>query len=123
MAEKDLWGYCENLPDDGSWVVLGAEIIPLPMHKCLDGVPDWVLSGLPKEPTPYEMPVFVIDQLLSMKNGRKRVTLYMAQSPSRRGTRDMEEIKEKWRPVPPPLVPIEPEEPVITSRYKRAPVI
>lgn len=122
MPEKDLWHYCDSLPADGSWVVLGAEIIPLPPNKCQDQLTDWVVNGLPKEPTPYEMPVFVIDQILKMNNGRKKATFYMAQAPSRRATRDIEEIKEKWRPVPPPI-PDEPEEPVILSRYKRAPVI
>jgi len=68
------------------------------------------------------MPVFVIDQILTMKNGRKKATFYMAQAPSRRATRDIEEIKEKWRPSPPP-VPNEPEEPVVLSRYKRTLVI
>ena len=123
MSEKDPW-QCYGPPEenDGSWIVLGAEIIPLPSNKCPDGLPDWEVKHLPKDPTPHDMPVFVIDQLIAMQNGRKRATFYMVQAPSRRATRDIMELREKWRPAPPPL-PDEPEEPVILSRYQRKPLI
>ena len=124
MAEKDPWQYCKSIIEgDTSWVVLGAEIIPLPAHKCPDQIPDWSVNGLPKEPTPYQMPTFVIDQIITMQNGRKRATIYMAQAPSRRATRDILEIACRWRPAPPSAQPVEPEEVVVLSRYKRAPII
>jgi hypothetical protein len=84
-------------------------------------MPDWVVKGLPKDPTPYDMPVFVIDQIITMKNGKKRATIYRAQAPATRAIRDFLDLKEKWRPAPP--LPDEPEEPVFLSRYKRPPVI
>jgi hypothetical protein len=120
MPEKNPWEIYSGLR--GDWVVLGSEIIPLPPDRCPDQVPDWVVKNLPKEPTPYDMPVFFIDQIISMKNGRKKATIYLTSVPATRATRDVADLIEKWRPAPPPL-PDEPEEPVILSRYKRPPVI
>lgn len=120
MPEKNPWEIYSGLR--GDWVVLGAEVIPLPPDRCPDQVPDWVVKHLPKDPTPYDMPVFVIDQIISMKNGRKKATIYLTSAPATRATRDVADLKEKWRPAPPPLSD-EPEEPVILSRYKRPPVI
>jgi hypothetical protein len=122
MSEKDPWQCYEPSVESGDWIVLGAEIIPLPPNRCQDLIPDWVVKGLSKDPTPYEMPIFVIDQLSTTRGGRKRVTIYKAQAPATRATRDLIDLKEKWRPAPPPI-PDEPEEPVILSRYKRKPVI
>lgn len=120
MSERNPWEIYSEL--SGDWVTLGAEIIPLPPNRCLDQVPDWVVKNLPKDPTPYDMPVFFIDQIISMKNGRKKATIYLMSAPATRATRDVADILEKWRPAP-PQQPDEPEEPVILSRYKRKPVI
>jgi hypothetical protein len=124
MPEKDPWKAYEfqSGDEDGGWIALGVEIIPLPASMCPDHVSDWTTPGLPKDPTPYNMPVFVIDQITTMKNGRRRVTIYKAFAPSIRATRDFIDIKDKWRPAPDPQ-PEEPEQPVILSRYQRKPVI
>jgi hypothetical protein len=124
MSEKDPW-QCYGPPemDDGSWIVLGAEIIPLPAHKCPDKCPDWIVKGLPKEPIPHDMPVFMIDQIITMQNGRKRAIFYMVDAPLKRASRDVVDIKEKWRPAPPPLQDEPIVESVVLSRYKRPPVI
>lgn len=120
MPESNPWEIYSELR--GDWVTLGVEIIPLPASECPDRIQDWVVKHLPKEPTPHDMPVFFIDQIISMKNGRKKATIYMMSAPGIRATRDVEDIREKWRPAPPPL-PEVPEEPVILSRYKRKHVI
>jgi len=119
MPEKDHWEIYNGL---GDWVILGAKVIPLPPEKCPDQVPDWVVKGLPKNPTPYHMPVFLIDQMIRMKNGRRKATIYMVSSPTIRLTRDLVDLEEKWRPAPPPI-PEEPGNPVVLSRNKRDPVI
>lgn len=119
MPEKDPWEIYNGL---GDWVALGAEIIPLPPDRCPDQIPDWVVNELPKNPTPYHMPVFLIDQIVRMKSGRRKATFYMVSCPAIRATRDLVDLEEKWRPAPSPL-PDEPDEPVILSRYKRKPII
>jgi hypothetical protein len=122
MPKKDPWKCYGPQVEEDSWIILGAEIIPLPPNRCPDLIPDWVVKGLPKDPTPYDMPVFVIGKIIMRWDGRKRVTIYKVQSPATRAIRDFLELKEKWRPAPPPLSD-ESEEPVILSRYKRPPVI
>lgn len=123
MPEKDPWeayGFTAG-DEDGAWIVPGAEIIPLPSDRCPDKIADWVIKGQPKNPTPYDMPVFVIERIFSIGRGYKKVGIYMVSSPATKATRDFVDIKDKWRPAPGPEP--EPEEPVILSRYERPPVI
>jgi len=124
MPEKDPWeayGFTAG-DEDGAWIVPGAEIIPLPDSKCPDHVADWTIPRQ-KDPTPYDMPVFVIDRIITFKNGRRRVFIYMSGAPSIRADRDLEDIKDKWRLSPGPEPEPEIQEPVILSRYERKFVI
>lgn len=123
MPEKDPWtDYGLTAGDeDGAWIVPGAEIIPLPADRCPDKVADWSVLRQVKNPTPYDMPVFVVERIFSVGKGYRKVTLYMAMSPATKVTRDFVDIKEKWRPAP--GEPPELEEPKILSRYERKPVI
>ena len=121
MPEKDPWDVCKLPDESGAWVVPGIEIIPLPLDRCPDKVPDWFVLGQPKNPTPYDMPVFVIERIITYKSGRKKVAIYEAARPANRASRDIFAIIEKWRPAP--GEPPEPEEPQILSRYERPPVI
>jgi len=122
MSEKDPWeGYSLSVDEEMAWAVPGARIIPLPAERCSDRLPDLVIK-LPKNPTPYDMPVFVVDKILVGKYGRTKYVLYMEDSPGMKIERPLVDIQEKWRPAPEPQEE-EPEDPVILSRYERKPVI
>jgi len=124
MPEKDPWeAYKITAGDeDGAWVVPGVEIIPLPSNRCPDKSSDWYVLGQVKNPTPYDMPVFVVEKIMTYKNGRRKVIIYEATHPANRASREFVDIQEKWRPAPGPE-PEETEEPKILSRYERPPVI
>jgi hypothetical protein len=123
MPEKDPWanyGFTAG-DEDGAWIVPDAEIIPLPADRCPDKIADWTFMRQLKNPTPYDLPVFIVESITTYKGGRRKVNIYEAMRPASKASRDFIDIQEKWRPAP--GEPPEPEETKILSRYERPPVI
>jgi hypothetical protein len=122
---KDPW----KAPKDDSWIAVGSKIIPLPPTKTTtlfrDG-PDWVCRNLPENPTPYDMPVFVITKIQVVPNGNNFVSFEREGNPKISANRWSRDILDKWRPAPKPqVVRRKKEEPekIPPTRFEREDVI
>jgi len=129
--KKDPW----ESPSDDSWIAVGKKIIPIPQYKdlrlwSLDRVfevtdePHWVSSNLPENPTPYDMPVFVISRIDVTSNGTRMVYFHLL-SDSSKGTAVWSKyIRQQFRPAPRPksVKPKKPK-PAPKSRFERDNVI
>ncbi len=100
---KDPW----KAPKDDSWIAVESKIIPLPASRTTtifpEG-PDWVCTNLPANPTPYDMPVFVITDIQRLPNGNHLIHFQREGNPKIKTTRWLLDIREKWRPAPKPQV-------------------
>jgi hypothetical protein len=100
---KDPW----KAPKDNSWIAVGSKIIPLPPSRITSLFPegpDWVCKNLPQNPTPYDMPVFVITQILPAPNDNNLIRFEREGNPKVTTTRWSKDILDKWRPAPKPQV-------------------
>lgn len=121
MPESDPWAEYLKVEENLAWAEPGSRIIPLPAGRCPDRITDWVTKNLPKNPTPYDMPVFVVEKIVVGRHNLTYYVIHMESCPAIRVSRPYLDIQEKWRPAP---KPIEDEgDPVILSRYERPPVI
>lgn len=122
--KKDPWEPPSNY-EGGAWIIKGARMVPLPPGRCPEE-PDWVCKTLSKDPTPFDLPVFIIDRITTDKAGRRKIYFFQEGRSSVIGNRWFMDIKEKWFPMPdyPEDDDDEvPEEPKILTRFQREPVI
>jgi hypothetical protein len=96
---KDPW----KAPKDESWIAVDKKIIPIPSGKVFGGS-DWISRELPENPTPYDMPVFVIHRIRVTANGVKYVDLHLETDIKVEASRWSGDIRDKWRPAPKPKV-------------------
>jgi hypothetical protein len=119
---KDPW----KSPKDESWIAVDKKVIPLPPDKVFGGA-DWVCRGLPANPTPYDMPVFIIYRIRVTGNGVKYVDIHLEGDPKVEASRWSGDIKQKWRPAPKPKVERRKREkkpdPIPPTRFEREDVI
>ena len=100
---KDPW----KAPKDDSWIAVGNKIIPLPSSKITSIFPegpDWVCKSLPENPTPYDMPVFIITRVQVLRNGNHYIHFQREGNPKIASARWSKDIQDKWRPAPKPQV-------------------
>lgn len=117
--KKDPWAERK----DDSWIEVGKKIIPVPQGKVF-GSSDWVDPKMKKDPTPHDMPVFIIDKIETTGNGAKMIYFHREDEEKTVGSRWIQDIRAKWRPVPKPIKPRKPKvKPEPTSRFDRDDVI
>lgn len=61
-------------------------------------------KNLPENPTPYDMPVFVITQIQVVPNGNNLIHFEREGNPRIAADRWLKDIVDKWRPAPKPQV-------------------
>ena len=125
--KKDPW----LAPLDESWIEVGKKIIPLPPNLAgsysfsFGDSPSWSCSNLPANPTPHDMPVFVISRIDVTGNGTRMVHFHLVADPRHGSAWWSKDIKSKFRPAPSPKRAPRPKKPKPTplSRFDREDVV
>lgn len=112
---KDPW----KAPKDDSWIAVGSKIIPLPPSRITSLFPegpDWVCKNLPENPTPYDMPVFIVTRIQTVAGGNNYIHFEREGNSRITITRWAKDILDKWRPAPKPQVLRRKKERVVSER-------